>query len=543
MKQSHSIGIFTFLLPFLFCQLSFSQGLKIKEFKQSINDGSAFHAPLDSEGHSCGLIKVRTNNPDIHYKGNIVGDVENKLNEYWVYVVPGSKSLKILHPNYMPFMVSFDDYGIDIVSKATYILTIEETKFKKEKTGVTIIVKPENSNLFIDDIPIDNLGGNGYYQLYLPKGEHICKISKTGYRSNVQIIQTGKTQQNLDIELESVLAELKIKCKTTTAELYIDEDFKGNGAWEGKLLAGEHKIEARQKNFISINQMIVLEEKESKIISLPELKRSVAKLLIETNPSHIPVIVDGDIKGTSPFELEIETGVHLVTSETYGCSPYRGEVAVEDNKENTLKISLNYTDFGKETYIKAYKDDKEAIRWLAQSAMHMAHHWSCEDYEKEIAEAIFWAERCPDPNLYNNVDGYDSDAEYYHYWISAYCDYGKPEKALQFYEALKQRIRDGHQIEDKFGCIFSNEETEGTCNYYMSIIGDGYMKLQKYNEAIKCYEVSKEHGYEGLGDCYAAKGDKQKAVMYYRKAMNSIFNSDKIQKKLNDIEKASNTNY
>ena len=39
------------------CELSFSQGLKVKEFKQSLSDGSAYHAPMDADGHPCGLIK------------------------------------------------------------------------------------------------------------------------------------------------------------------------------------------------------------------------------------------------------------------------------------------------------------------------------------------------------------------------------------------------------------------------------------------------------------------------------------------------------
>ena len=138
-----------------FCQFSFSQGFKVKEFKQNLNDGSAFHAPMDAEGHPCGLIKVRTNNPDLQFKGDIVGNVENKMNEYWVYVPQSSRQIKVNHPNFMPFVVSFSDYGIDISPKATYILTLEETKYKKEKTRLTIIVKPENADLYINNVYVE----------------------------------------------------------------------------------------------------------------------------------------------------------------------------------------------------------------------------------------------------------------------------------------------------------------------------------------------------------------------------------------------------
>ena len=82
-----SKGLLTTVLAMTFFTNSFSQGFKVKEFKQIINDGSAFHAPMDEDGHPCGLIKVRTDDPSLKFKGNVIGEVENKTNEYWVYIM------------------------------------------------------------------------------------------------------------------------------------------------------------------------------------------------------------------------------------------------------------------------------------------------------------------------------------------------------------------------------------------------------------------------------------------------------------------------
>ena len=170
----------------------FAQGYQVKELKQNLNDGSAFHAPLDASGNPCGLVKVRIDDPDLHFSGSIVGEVENKLNEYFVYLEKGSKQLNVLHPNFMPQVIDFNAYGIDeVASKATYILTLRETKFKKDKCGVTLTLKPENAQLLIDDIAIDNLSGNGFYQLYLPKGDHVCLIAHEGYRSQSRYAAAG----------------------------------------------------------------------------------------------------------------------------------------------------------------------------------------------------------------------------------------------------------------------------------------------------------------------------------------------------------------
>lgn len=484
MKQIQLLRNILLLIFFFLCQISFSQGFKIKEFKQNINDGSAFHAPMDEEGHPCGLIKVRTDNNDLKFNGDIVGNVENKMNEYWIYLSPKSRHLKVIHPNFMPLVIQFSEYGVNISPKATYILTLEEIKFKKEKTGVTIVVKPEDADLSIDEIIVEMKSGNGFYQLYLPKGEHVCKISKPGYRSNVQIVQTGKTQQNLDIELESVLAELDINCKTATAELYIDGEFKGNGSWNGNLLAGEHKIEARQKNHNSLYKTVILEEKESKRISLSALERSKAIIRIETFPSNIPVIFDGKIKKISPFETEVETGIHVVSIDTYGCIPYRSEIVVEDNKDNNIKIQMEYKS---EDYRLAYEGNKDIIKKLIIDFIDRAYNKFNDDPESDEDEALFWGERYPVPEELLSKEGGLSDEDYYDFWIQTSCGCGKPEKALKFLTVAKRKVEEG-SFTGRFWDIMSKEYFKFRYHNYIELIGNSYLKLNKCDEAINLYK-------------------------------------------------------
>lgn len=511
------------MLALVICQLSFAQGFKVKEFKQNLNDGSAFHAPMDAEGHPCGLIKVRTDNSDLKFKGSIVGDVENKMNEYWVYVPQSSQQIIVNHPNFMPFVVSFSDYGIKVSPKATYVLTIEEIKYKKEKSGVTIIVKPENADLYIDDEYVDNLSGNGYYQLYLPKGEHVCKMSKTGYRPNVQIIQTGKASQNINVELESVMAELEVKCRTATAEIFVDGELKGNGIWKGELVAGEHKVEARQQNYNSHTQTITLAEKESRAFTIPELKRSMGKIEIETIPSKVPVIVDGKDVGLSPCTIDIESGKHYVSCNTYGCVPYRSDIEVASGKMSTLKVIMEFDkeNWLQEEYAKAYKGDMEAIGELASMKISWVYRGSSHNPEDDSKEAIYWLERYNHPDEFLIQDGL----------IETYCYAGNPDKALQLFPYIQQTI-------ESRGGYFSSDIN-------MEYIGNAFLKKKEYDKAISCFLKAVEYdddgngfGLEGLGDCYIAKGDKQRAATYYKKFLKSDYYDGKkrVERKLKEIE-------
>jgi tetratricopeptide (TPR) repeat protein len=503
-----------FLLMGLCCQIAFPQGFKVKEFLQNINDGSAFNAPLDEAGHPCGLIKVRSDNGELKFNGNIVGDVENKTNEYWVFMAQGSKTLNILHPNFLPITVDFAAFGIDeVASKATYILTLSEQKFKKEKCGLVTTVKPETASLFINDVLIENISGNGLYQLYLPKGDYVCRIEQKGFRPNVQVVTTGKGTQNLNVELESVMAEFEVKCKTGTAEIYIDGERKGNGFWKGTIFAGEHQIEARQQNYESNIQTISIAEKESQTFVIPELKRSMGKLRIQTTPNNLPVSVDGKYVGMSPCTIDIETGNHYFSCKTYGYAQYRSDFDVKSGKQTDLSVMMSIDneidDYDKELYIKAYNGDQEAISELAVNIAGAIYRGGIGD----PLEAVFWLERYSLPEELLDFEG----------WIDVYCYIGNPDKALELYYPIKSKV-------ENRGGMFLEES-------YMSKIGDAFLKKKDLDKAIQCYEKADKDGYEGLGDCYKAKGNKQLAASYYRKCMNLDYydNKNRVEKKLKEL--------
>ena len=532
------LALFISLLLFSY---SFSQGFKVKEFKQNLNDGSAFHAPLDCEGRPGGLIKVRSDNPNLQFKGDIVGNVENKMNEYSIYVSLSSKELTILHPNFLPMTINYDDYGIEISSKATYILLLEETKYNKEKSSVTIVVKPENAEVHIDEFLLENTGNNGYYQLYLPKGDHICKLYKTGFRSYVQIVQAGKTSQNISVELESIMAELEVKCKTAMAEIYVDGTFKGNGTWDGEIFAGEHKVEARLQNHDTYTKNITLTEKEKHQLSIPELKRLTSNLNIESVPSGIFISVDGIPVGISPCSSVTNTGHHIIKGEGYGCEPTILEVDVNNgNNSNHSTISLQIVGnpffekdnlfinldgvllnrfnmesqtFGfdhQKAYEKAYKRDNKYIVELAMRCLVSSKY--DESYCKE---ALYWMERIA------NLDNFLVLCK--DYWelangvVKAYCSIDQVDKAFHLCETM-------------------GGEFQGVTNY--GYLGDLYQRKGNYSKAILCYKKS-DWFFENIADCYKAIGEQRQAIYYYKIALEKTLMSDeimRIKKKLKEIE-------
>ncbi len=484
-----------FIMMFV-CQLSFSQGFNVRECKQNINDGSAFQAPLGADGHPCGLIKVRTDNAELKFMGNIVGEVENKTNEYWVYMAQGSRILNVLHPNFLPIQVDFAEYGVDgISSKATYILTLSEQKFKKEKCGLVATVKPETASLYLNDVFIENISGNGFYQLYLPKGDYVCRIEQKGYRPNVQAISVGKCSQNLNVELESIMADLEVKCKTSTAEIYIDGVLKGNGSWKGTILAGEHQIEARLENFESITQSISVAEKESRMIVMPELKRSKGKFFIQSVPSDMPVTIDGYYVGKTPCTVEVESGVHQICCNKqgkFGCSPLNTTENLLQGELKTIELKLTISGYGCED---AYNGKVIAIEGLVD------YYFRMNNYE----EALYWAKRHPLATQLPQLISEDFNTML----LILY-----PEKA----EAALKSMEKEDMTRKQWGGNWA-------------AMGKAYKYQHKYKDAIRCYliacerdKLSERINYmsttwwyeESLGDCYKQEGNYQEAANCYK---------------------------
>lgn len=80
---------------------------------------------LDLNGEPCALVKVEVLANDVEFSGNVIEPVEHRTGEYWVYMVQGSKMLRINSGSFLPLMINFTDYGIKSLEPSlTYVVTL-----------------------------------------------------------------------------------------------------------------------------------------------------------------------------------------------------------------------------------------------------------------------------------------------------------------------------------------------------------------------------------------------------------------------------------
>lgn len=468
----------------------FAQGLKIKDVKETVSGTSAFHAPIDSNGNPCGLVKVLSTLQDLTFDGEIVGDIENKTNEYHVFLAKGSKELVIGRPHVLPLKVNFAEYGIDeISSKATYSIILKEVSLNEKKNGTTFNVIPKNADVFIDEMKVPNENKDGFYQLLLTKGEHMIRFEAKGYRSSAQIIKSGKEAINLSVELESLMATLDVRCETSTAEIWIDNEMKGKGAWQGKLPAGTYIIKAKQKGYIEAHKEIILEEKGNSRIALPTLERAMGKLVVKTIPDGGDIFIDGQRMGKSGNILSIQTGQHTIVAKLpFGYKEEKQEVEVEGMANQTVTIQMIPKN---EIYASAFKGDIDKQIELTMN----------ESNPLDSVEYAYWRSKMHDEVL--KMD----DNRFLTYFEKIGYSYGKD------LEVLLRRAK----IDRNWTC---DEEK----SMVMDNIAACYESLGNLREAIvwgeKLCEVSPRYSsYKNLAQLCEKAGNKIKAIENYKKAL------------------------
>ena len=492
------------IINLLFSNISSAQNLKVKDMRMILSDLSAStHQREDSLGIPCGLVKVQLTTPNTTFEGNVVGLVENQMNEYWVYLPKGAKKLMILRNHFLPYEVNFNDFGIErIESKVTYHLILKEVKFNQEKNSLILSVRPKDASLVIDNYAIEN-SQDGSYKLFLEKGEHVCRLKANGYKSKVEIVNIGKGPVELSTELESLMADVKINCGTTDADIFIDKKNIGKGTWIGQLPAGTYEVSSQKEGFESFSQSIIVKEKENVNIDVPKLKRQAGCVYVVSNVDNINEIkIDGKVVEMSNGKiLDVMSGNHVVSLVKYGYNKAQHTIFVKGNDKDTIK----------HTFVVINNEYKNALHGDASSQRIIGHQ--CEQ-KGDYKQAIYWLSQAV-----------ETPKDYYHVTddrllLARMCsDKDKPDfydiaKAKEYLFGIIEYFRDKINEENGFDAYMK---------VGLSALGDLCKDNKMYDEAISWYKqyVQYDNGDTSslvcidIGDCYLQLGDKSQAKEWY----------------------------
>lgn len=152
--------------------------INIKSFSIASNVIPATMQRLDMNGDKCALVKVVLPSSKVIFEGNVVGNCEYKAQEYWCYLTPGTKYMKIKYPGYEPLMVGFVSFiGRGLESDHIYEMVLDVETFK-------------------DDNLINFEVGHEYVDLGLRSGVKwaTCNLGASSPEENGDYFAWGETQ-------------------------------------------------------------------------------------------------------------------------------------------------------------------------------------------------------------------------------------------------------------------------------------------------------------------------------------------------------------
>ena len=196
--------LLSIILFFAAISSAIAQKLTVVSFKLASSDLTAQTQPRkDLNNHNCALIKVGLGLQGVQFEGSIMGNVENKTGEYWVYMPQGNRMLKVKHTNYAPVMVNFADYGVEKVeSNRTYelVVTASGGMQSEQKQKLTIRYTPSSATVLVDNKMVK--GKNGVAQTTLPVGQHSYIVACDGYESEEGTVKLkASAPSNIQITL------------------------------------------------------------------------------------------------------------------------------------------------------------------------------------------------------------------------------------------------------------------------------------------------------------------------------------------------------
>ena len=331
-----------------------AQVLKVMSFRLAENDISAVkYQRLDLNSKPCALIKVGLGLQGAKFPGTeVVGGVKFDTGEYWVYVVDGTKKLKVMHNDYTPLYIDFSNYPEQrLEGGRTYVLLLDGAKSdggngtsSQQQQGNFLImsVTPPNASVTIDDVR-ETLNTDGTLKKLISNGIHRYSIDAgSAYSPVAGTIEMKGERINLPITLKSVKASLSVKATTSGSKIYINEDYKGTDSWKGELTPGTYLVEARKDGYRSVSKTVTLAKQQTESITLPALQQILGSMMVDYEPVDADVYLDNNLIGKSPNVFKnLAVGKHNIKISKSGYVDYTGSVTIMENQQASVSGSLS----------------------------------------------------------------------------------------------------------------------------------------------------------------------------------------------------------
>lgn len=201
---------------------------------------------------------------------------------------------------------------------------------------LNITSSPENGAVvFIDG---KKVGQTPFKSDRLASGEHRVRVMKEMFSTaekTFTVTDGNTTQAPMTMAANFVSVNITTDSKS---DIYVDNEKKGTGTWNGRLSDGPHSLEARKASHKTAIKNVQLTLGTTENIVIPDPEPIYGTLEVVSNPIGANIIIDGKSFGTTPRILgNVLIGTHELRLEKTGCTPVIKNFTLDDKN----KLSIN----------------------------------------------------------------------------------------------------------------------------------------------------------------------------------------------------------
>ena len=171
-------------------------------------------------------------------------------------------------------------------------------------------------------------------------GEHTLTFRMAWYEpKTTKVIVTDGKKETIAVDLKPTFGLVKL-ISDDQSDIYIDDQLKGKGKWEGRLIASVHSFEARKEKHHNATQKINLLIGDNKEIRLDPAPM-YGKIKVIAIPAKAIIKLNGKEYGETPVNIpDIFVGEYTLSLEKPGYGTITKSITVEENKTTEINEKL-----------------------------------------------------------------------------------------------------------------------------------------------------------------------------------------------------------
>ncbi|HZK08953.1 MAG TPA: PEGA domain-containing protein [Bacteroidales bacterium] len=291
-----------------------ADSLSVSGFREVPNDISAIqHQRLDANDKACSLIKINSDLDGLYFDSGvrIVGDIEKKSGEYWIYLSPGERRLSIWGADLLKYHFNFP-----VVIKPGVVYQMVVTRHGADGVGglttgfILLKSHPSHAKVWVEDeymgyTPFTMETSSGYYEYRLEKemfhsieGDFTVKVNET---------------ETHEMILNPNFGSLSVKSSPRDgAKISLDgvpTNYSTPHTFD-TLKSGSHTISLSLELYEPASREVSIKDGESTPMNF-EMNPVFGNVHITTNLA-ADIYIDGERKASGAFDDILRKGVHTI---------------------------------------------------------------------------------------------------------------------------------------------------------------------------------------------------------------------------------------